>query len=114
MHSEQFLKDKIMRRVHAWHLIRTLTSPVAKTAVLATTFTVIAASVSIKNVAINFANALQTPGSLVSFVVDAFVSTEFAVQLFASLALVLGAILIRDFCMACFTGRLFAPFHHHA
>lgn len=108
MHSEQFLKDKIMRRVRVQHTLRTVTSPLAKTAVLAATFTVVAASVSVKNVALNFVSALQTPGTLVSFVVDAFVSTEFVIQLFSAVGLVLGVVLFRDLCMACLTGRVFA------
>lgn len=107
MEQEQKLRKKIMRRVFAVYLARVTTTPVAKTAVLLATLGAIVSSVSLKDILANTAGAAHAPGSLAFYLADAFLSTEFLIQLFFMVSAVLAVVLIRDVCMACVSGSLF-------
>lgn len=85
MHTEQELRKKIMRRVYGIYIVRQLTSPLMRFAVLATVFFAIASSVSLPHVFQNALTVSSIPG-FVTFWTVALVSTTVAVKVFTLVA----------------------------
>jgi len=79
-----------MRRVYGVYIVRQLTSPMVRFAVLATVFFAVAASVSLPNVIQNVLNVQDISG-FINFTVGAIVGTTLVVQLCVLIAVLLTA-----------------------
>jgi hypothetical protein len=92
--NELQLKNKIMRRVYFLHTIRKVKGPIMSKLVLFAVFLLALSSlVSVPSI---IANMPHSFGSLYSFIVAAFLNTQFAVQAILLLACVVGLLLIKD------------------
>ena len=108
MDREIQLRKRIMRRVMTIYFARTLTSPLARVAVFIAALSAVVSTVSVKDILANAASAAHTPHSLALYMLNAFTSTEFFVQLFVVVSIALGVVLVRDLCMVCLSGQAFA------
>lgn len=79
-----------MRRVYGLYIVRQLTSPMVRFAVLATVFFALASSVSLPHVIQNALNVQDISG-FINFAVVAIVGTTFVVQLCVLIAVLLTA-----------------------
>lgn len=80
MKSDALIRGNIMRRVWGVYVLRTLTAPSGRLVVDAVAVFAVAFSVSLKNVAANALSSATSLASFSAFALDAFFSTELAVQ----------------------------------
>src|SRR3989344_4716283 len=84
MKSEQEMRSYVMRRVYGLYILRQVARPAVRLTILACAFFGIAVSVSLSSVFQNLVNTGDTLAFL-RLAIDAFVKTDFMVQLSATL-----------------------------
>jgi hypothetical protein len=90
------IRRNIMRRVFFWYTVRTVTSPLAKLGAFFAVSFVLGAAVSVRDVLQNAWGALASPLQFGRFMVDAFVTTEFVVQVVVVVGFVVVLALLVD------------------
>lgn len=96
MDTEYRMQKNIMRRVYALYVVRTLTSPVAKFGAFASVLLIIRALVSVRDVLANTLGVAHTPQLLIEYVGSSFFQTEFSVQLFFVILVLLFVSVLKD------------------
>jgi len=106
MEFETKVRNKVMRKVYALYIFRTLMKPRVRFIGLAVFAFIITASVSLKDIFANTLSAASSFERFFNYAADALVTTEVGVQVALLFLAVLAILALRDVCVFCITASV--------